>query len=215
MGACVVVSMCAHCTFLTKKGSKELRRPFVTAAVWNDVSSEVQKLPVLGKLRAVVVNSGVPTCRVGKVWRELDYAVVSHDLVGEVRACARREDSSNTTHYPVSHRLDPMAHQRTQRVLKVPMAFPLDQPPGPAPPPQDWTFFEGEFERLRRQPSRAELSLLYGEMCDSMVRELSDVLGIEAADCGEYCGKGTKFQVVEKPVLQKHGLGPFPRRGQE
>eukprot|EP00959_Pyramimonas_sp_CCMP1952_P119779 2504454-Pyramimonas_sp.AAC.1 len=52
-------------------------------------------------------------------------------------------------------------------------------------------------------------------MCDSTERELSDVLGIEAAGCGKYCGKGTKFQVVEKPVLQKHGLGPFPRRGQE
>eukprot|EP00959_Pyramimonas_sp_CCMP1952_P271144 5668569-Pyramimonas_sp.AAC.1 len=67
-----------------------------------------------------------------------------------------------------------MAHQGTQRVLKVPMAYPLDQPSGPAPPPQDWTCFEGEFERLRRQPSCAELSLLYGEMCDSTERELSD-----------------------------------------
>eukprot|EP00959_Pyramimonas_sp_CCMP1952_P190585 3985879-Pyramimonas_sp.AAC.1 len=63
------------------------------------------------------------------------------------------------------------------------MAFPLDQPSGPAPPPQDWTFFEGEFERLRRQPSRAELSLLYGEMWGSTERKLSDVLGIEAAAC--------------------------------
>eukprot|EP00959_Pyramimonas_sp_CCMP1952_P399542 8371378-Pyramimonas_sp.AAC.1 len=62
-------------------------------------------MPVLGKLRAAVVNSGKPTCRVGKVRRALDYFVVSHDLAGEVRACVRREDSSNRTHYPVSLRL--------------------------------------------------------------------------------------------------------------
>eukprot|EP00959_Pyramimonas_sp_CCMP1952_P440252 9217217-Pyramimonas_sp.AAC.1 len=62
-------------------------------------------MPVLGKLRAVAVNSGKPTCRVGKAWRELDYVVVLRDLVGEVRACVRREDSSNRTHYPVSLKL--------------------------------------------------------------------------------------------------------------
>eukprot|EP00959_Pyramimonas_sp_CCMP1952_P202437 4233210-Pyramimonas_sp.AAC.1 len=92
-----------------------------------------------------------------------------------------------------------MAHQRTQKVLKVPKPFPLDKPTGPTPPPLDWTHVEGKFERLRRQPSCAELSVLYGEMCDTMERELCDVLGIEAAERVKYCGRGSKFQVVERP----------------
>eukprot|EP00959_Pyramimonas_sp_CCMP1952_P086079 1800585-Pyramimonas_sp.AAC.1 len=47
-----------------------------------------------------------------------------------------------------------------------------------------------------------------------MGRGLCDVLGIEATERAEYCGRGAKFQVVEKPVLQQHVSGPFPRCSQ-
>eukprot|EP00959_Pyramimonas_sp_CCMP1952_P232831 4866030-Pyramimonas_sp.AAC.1 len=47
-----------------------------------------------------------------------------------------------------------------------------------------------------------------------MERELCDVLGIGATERAGYCGRGTKFQVVERPVLQQHVSGTFPRYSQ-
>eukprot|EP00959_Pyramimonas_sp_CCMP1952_P020865 440002-Pyramimonas_sp.AAC.1 len=61
-------------------------------------------------MRGVVVSCNMPTCRVGKAWRELDFFVVSHELVGVVRACERLSYSANKTHSPVRLSLGTDAH---------------------------------------------------------------------------------------------------------
>eukprot|EP00959_Pyramimonas_sp_CCMP1952_P294741 6164687-Pyramimonas_sp.AAC.1 len=44
-----------------------------------------------------------------------------------------------------------------------------------------------------------------------MEQELCDALGIEARERSLCCGRGTKLQAVEKPILEQHVKGQFPK----
>eukprot|EP00959_Pyramimonas_sp_CCMP1952_P168252 3515842-Pyramimonas_sp.AAC.1 len=63
------------------------QKPFVISGDVNSLPSEAQRLRSVQKMRGAAVSCNRPTCRVGKVWRELDFFVVSHELVGVVRSC--------------------------------------------------------------------------------------------------------------------------------
>ena len=110
-----------------------LGRPLIIGGDWNLTPSDFQCGPWLAHLRADVVATGQPTCRVtpADVGRELDFFVVSLSLVGRVRAVQVAATPLIRTHSPVQLDLAMEEEKCWIRVLLNAAEYPRHRPHGP------------------------------------------------------------------------------------
>ena len=117
-------------------------RPFLIGGDFQQSPAELATEGVFEVLRGVEVITAQGeegTCNTRGTWSNIDFFLISRELVPKVISCQVELDAAIRPHRPVSVKLRRGGPLPLERVLAAPRPFPVDRPVGPVPPIQvDW-----------------------------------------------------------------------------
>ena len=108
-------------------------RPFLIGGDFQMTPAELEAEGVLNVLRGVEVicSTGAGTCHSKGSWSNIDFFLISRELVPRVVGCEVVLDASFRPHRPLAVRLRRGGALPLERVLAAPRAFPMERPVGP------------------------------------------------------------------------------------
>ena len=177
-------------------------RPFLIGGDFQQSPAELAAEGVFDVLRGVEVITAQGeegTCNTRGVWSNIDFFLISRELVPKVISCQVELDAAIRPHRPVSVKLRRGGALPLERIMVAPLPFPVDRPVGPVPPIQvDW-------EEVKDIGSKEDLDEAVAHWFGNAEKVMANLCMM--SDVGKFGGRGhsARFKWTRPNVRQMLG----------